>query len=162
MMDMSVDRFIDAEDERRILRLYALYCHGFAHGRPEDWVALFAEGGVFEKRNASQGGLGTSAETVTGHAELLAMTVGRRAMFRDQVRHQQTDIVILPGEDADHATGHSLILVTDWRSGAGRLAALGSCTCRFVRTAQGWRFARITLSSLPAPQDPAPTKGSAS
>ncbi|MFV0493421.1 MAG: nuclear transport factor 2 family protein [Pseudorhodobacter sp.] len=149
-----IDAFIDHEDERRILRLYALYCHFFAHGDPEDWVSIFTPDGVFEKRNASQGGLGTSAQTVQGHAALRDMTLGRRTMFRNQVRHQQTDIVITPGTDPDHAVGKSLILVTDWRSGAGRLAALGSCDATFRRMTEGWRFARITLSSLPLPAAP--------
>ena len=41
-----LDSFIDPEDERRIHRLYALYCHFFAHGEPEElrvdisWTAL--------------------------------------------------------------------------------------------------------------------------
>lgn len=146
-----LDDFVDPEDERRIRRLYALYCHFFAHGTPEDWVSIFTPDGVFAKLSASQGGLGTSAQTVEGHAALREMTLGRREMFQGQVRHQQTDIVILPGEDADSAVGHSLILVTDWRSGAGRLAALGTCKADFKRTEQGWRFARIELSALPKP-----------
>lgn len=146
-----LDAFIDIEDERRIHRLYALYCHHFAHGAPQDWVSLFTPDGVFAKLSASQGGLGTSAQTVEGHAALLEMTKGRREMFQGQVRHQQTDIVVLPGEEVDTARGQSLILVTDWRSGQGRLAALGSCTADFRRTKQGWRFARIELSALPKP-----------
>jgi hypothetical protein len=148
-----LDEFIDPDDERKILRLYALYCHFFAHGQPEDWVSIFTPDGVFAKLSASQGGLGTEAQTVTGGAALLEMTLGRREMFQGQVRHQQTDIVILPGKDVDSATGRSLILVTDWRSGAGRLAALGTCEATFQRTAQGWRFARIELSALPLPAE---------
>ncbi|MEO9778052.1 MAG: nuclear transport factor 2 family protein [Sedimentitalea sp.] len=148
-----LDDFIDPEDERRILRLYALYCHFFAHGTPEDWVSIFTPDGVFAKLSASQGGLGTQAQNVEGEAELLEMTLGRREMFQGQVRHQQTDIVVLPGADADSATGRSLILVTDWRSGEGRLAALGTCEATFRRTADGWRFARIELSALPWPAE---------
>ncbi len=144
-----LDSFVAPEDERRIRRLYALYCHYFAHGAPEDWVSIFTPDGVFAKLTASQGGLGTTAQTVEGSAELLEMTMGRREMFQGQVRHQQTDIVILPGDDADSAVGHSLILVTDWRSGQGRLAALGTCKAEFRRTEAGWRFKRIELTALP-------------
>ncbi|WP_370301440.1 nuclear transport factor 2 family protein [Pseudooceanicola sp.] len=152
-----LDSFVDPEDERRIHRLYALYCHFFAHGEPEEWVSIFTPDGVFAKLSASQGGLGTSAQTVEGHAALLEMTKGRREMFQGQVRHQQTDIVILPGADADSAVGHSLILVTDWRSGQGRLAALGSCKSEFKRIAAGWRFQRIELTALPKPNAQAGT-----
>lgn len=144
-----VDGFVAPEDERRIRRLYALYCHYFAHGEPDDWVSIFTPDGVFAKLSASQGGLGTTAQTVEGSAELLEMTVGRRELFQGQVRHQQTDIVIVPGGDDDSAIGHSLILVTDWRSGQGRLAALGTCKAEFRRTDAGWRFQRIELTALP-------------
>lgn len=147
------DRFLDFEDERAILRLYAKYCHYFAHGEPEHWVEIFTDDGVFEKRNPSHGGLGTSAERIEGHAGLIEMTNGRRSKFNGQVRHQQTDIIIEPGAGADEAVGKSLILVTDWRDGAGRLAALGTCDAEFRRTEDGWRFSRITLSSLPFPPE---------
>ena len=47
-----LDSFIDPEDERRIHRLYALYCHFFAHGEPEEWVSIFTPDGVFAKLSA--------------------------------------------------------------------------------------------------------------
>ena len=144
--------FVAAEDERQILRLCALYCHHFNHGAAEDWAALFAPDGRFVKLNASHGGLGTGGGATVGTAELLDMAHGRRALFKGLVRHQQTDIVIQPGRDADHAAAKSIILVTDWRDGPGRIAALGDCETEFVRTPQGWRFASITLSTLPRPQ----------
>ena len=84
-----------------------------------------------------------------GTAKLVELAKGRREMFKGLVRHQQTDMVIEPGTDGDHARGKSFILVTDWRDGPGRLAAVGDCDAEFVRTPEGWRFASITLSTLP-------------
>jgi hypothetical protein len=144
--------FVPADDERRILRLYALYCHYFNHGEAESWAALFAENGSFTRLNAGarqHGNFGNPAGTVAGRDNLVAMAEGRREMFKGLVRHQQTDMVIEPGRDGDHAVGKSFILVTDWRDGPGRLAAVGDCAAEFVRTEAGWRFLSITLSTLP-------------
>lgn len=141
------------EDERQIHHLYARYCHGFAHGSAQDWVDIFAADGVFEKHNPSHGGLGTSAERVQGHADLMKMILGRREKFRGQVRHQQTDILLSPGKSRDEASGVSLILVTDWRDGSGRLAGLGHCTASVARGADGWRFTHLLLNTLPKPAE---------
>lgn len=153
-------KFIAIDDERRILRLYALYCHTFNHGEAEAWADLFSEDGVFERLNASaaqHGGSGVGSGAVRGRAALLDMAKGRRELFKGLVRHQQTDMIVEPGEDADHARGRSFILVTDWRDGPGRLQAVGDCAAEFVRTPQGWRFRSITLSTLP--KAAAPAKG---
>lgn len=144
--------FVPVEDERHILRLYALYCHYFNHGEAENWAALFAEDGAFTRLNTGakqHGNFGNPAGTVSGRGNLVAMAEGRRDMFKGLVRHQQTDMVIEPGRDRDHAIGKSFILVTDWREGPGRLAAVGDCATEFVRTEAGWRFLSITLATLP-------------
>ncbi|MDI6028799.1 nuclear transport factor 2 family protein [Corticibacterium sp. UT-5YL-CI-8] len=143
---------LPVEDERQILRLYALYCHYFNHGEAEAWADLFVPDGAFTRLNAGavqHGNFGNPAGTTTGRDNLLALSKGRRELFKCLVRHQQTDMVVTPGLDANHAVGQSFILVTDWRDGPGRLAAVGDCTAEFVRLADGWRFARITLSTLP-------------
>ena len=154
-------QFIDVEDERQILRLYALYCHTFNHGEAEAWAGLFAPDGSFTRLNAGaaqHGNFGNPAGTTSGTAKLVELAKGRREMFKGLVRHQQTDMVIEPGKDGDHARGKSFILVTDWRDGPGRLAAVGDCDAEFVRTPAGWRFASITLSTLPrANVQPAPS-----
>lgn len=157
-----MQHFINVEDERRILRLYALYCHTFNHGEAEGWAGLFTTDGSFTRLNAGakqHGNFGNPAGTTAGTENLIAMAKGRRELFKGLVRHQQTDMVIEPGKNVDHANGRSFILVTDWRDGPGRLAAVGDCTAEFVRTADGWRFASITLSTLPRPTA-APEKGS--
>lgn len=144
--------FILAEDERRIYRLYALYCHYFNHGEPEKWVELFAPEGSFTRLNASAVAPGKTANpagSTIGHEALLELAKGRRKMFRGLVRHQQTDVVLTPGKDADHADGISFILLTDWREGPGLLRAVGDCRAAFVRLPHGWRFQSIELSTLP-------------
>ncbi|MCT7667780.1 nuclear transport factor 2 family protein [Shinella kummerowiae] len=149
-----LDDFIPAEDERRIHRLYALYCHHFNHGNAENWVGLFAPDGSFTRLNPSSAVPGKTANpagTTTGHDALLELAMARREMFRGLVRHQQTDIVLTSGKDADHADGISFILLTDWRDGQGLLRAVGDCRASFVRLPQGWRFQSIELSTLPRP-----------
>ena len=47
--------FIDAEDERQILRLYALYCHYLNHGEVEGWAALFSPEGCFTRLHTGAG-----------------------------------------------------------------------------------------------------------
>jgi hypothetical protein len=151
-------KFIDIDDERQIVRLFALYCHTFNHGAAEEWAGLFAADGRFTRLNAGavqHGNFGNPAGTVAGTENLIEMAKGRREMFKGLVRHQQTDMIVEPGPDKDHAVAKSFILVTDWRDGPGRLAAVGDCTAEFVRTANGWRFQSITLSTLPRPT-PAP------
>ena len=149
--------FISPEDEQHIRRLYALYCHHFNHGNAEEWVSLFTEDGSFTRLNAGakqHGNFGNPAGTTLGHDDLLKLALGRREMFKGLVRHQQTDMVIRPGRDTDEALGRSLILVTDWRDGPGRLAAVGECDAMFRRTGQGWRFVSITLNTLPRSAPP--------
>lgn len=147
-----LDRFIAAEDERHILRLYALYCHYFNYGEAENWVSLFAPDGSFTRLNPSTAAPGKAANpagTTKGHADLISMALSRREMFQGRVRHQQTDIVIQPGKDEDHASGISFILLTDWREGSGLLRSVGDCKAEFVWLAEGWRFQSISLSTLP-------------
>jgi hypothetical protein len=146
--------FVSPEDEQRIRRLYALYCHYFNHGEAEKWTALFAPDGRFIRLNPSAAAAGQTsnpAGSTEGHAALLELARGRREMFLGLVRHQQTDAVITPGEDSDHASGISFILLTDWRDGPGKLRAVGDCHAEFVRLPEGWRFQSITLSTLPRP-----------
>lgn len=144
--------FVPLEDEQRIRRLYALYCHYFNHGEAEKWVALFAPDGRFSRLNASTAAPGQAANpagTTEGHAALLELALGRREMFKGLVRHQQTDIVITPGAGPERAEGISFILLTDWRDGPGKLRAVGDCHAEFVRLTEGWRFQSISLSTLP-------------
>jgi hypothetical protein len=144
--------FVPVEDEQKIRRLYALYCHYFNHGEAEAWVDLFAPDGSFARLNPSAAAPGQTANpagATVGHAALMEMARGRREMFQGLVRHQQTDIVVTPGQDADHASGVSFILLTDWRDGPGKIRAVGDCHAEFVRLPEGWRFRSITLSTLP-------------
>lgn len=144
--------FVPVEDEQRIRRLYALYCHYFNHGEAEKWVGLFAPDGSFRRLNASAAAPGQTANpagTTTGHAALLELALGRREMFKGLVRHQQTDVVITPGATPDRADGISFILLTDWRDGPGKLRAVGDCAATFIRLPDGWRFQSIALSTLP-------------
>lgn len=146
--------FMPLADEQKILRLYALYCHYFNHGAAQEWVGLFAPDGTFTRTNPSSPGAGHAANpagSTQGHAALMALALHRRDLFRGLVRHQQTDMVITPGADADHAEGRSFILLTDWREGPGTIRALGDCHAQFVRLPEGWRFQSITLSTLPRP-----------
>lgn len=143
---------IAVEDEREIHRLYALYCHYFNHGEASKWVALFAPDGSFTRENPSAAVPGQQvnpAGTTKGHAALMEMALGRREMFKGLVRHQQTDIVLNRGQDVDHASGISFILLTDWRDGPGKIRAVGDCFAEFIRTDEGWRFQSIRLSTLP-------------
>lgn len=147
-----LDRFIAAEDERRILRLYALYCHYFNHGEAENWVSLFAPDGSFTRLNPSTAAPGKAANpagTTKGHVDLMSMALSRREMFQGRVRHQQTDIVITLGTDENRASGISFILLTDWREGAGLLRSVADCQAEFVRLPEGWRFQSIGISTLP-------------
>lgn len=151
-MSDLISQFIPIEDERRIQRLYALYCHYFNHGEAEKWVSLFAPDGRFTRLNASTAAPGQQANpagSTIGHEKLLEMAFSRREMFKGMVRHQQTDIVITQGGDADHANGVSFILLTDWREGAGKLRSVGDCRAQFTRLSQGWRFQSIELNTLP-------------
>ena len=151
MPDIISD-FIPVEDERQIYRLYALYCHYFNHGEAEKWVSLYAPDGSFTRLNPSTAAAGQNANpagSTIGHTALTEMAFSRREMFKGQVRHQQTDIVVTPGRDADHASGMSFILLTDWRNRHGTIRSVGDCKAEFVRLAEGWRFQSIELSTLP-------------
>lgn len=147
-----VSDVMPVDDERQIYRLYALYCHYFNHGEAEKWASLFAPDGSFMRLNPSTAAPGQKANPAgrtVGHAALVEMALSRREMFKGQVRHQQTDIIITPGCDTNHANGISLILLTDWRDGPGRLRSVGDCHAEFVRLSEGWRFKSIELSTLP-------------
>lgn len=153
-----MDDFLDAEDERRILRLCAQYCHYFSHGLAEDFAALFTPEGRFTRLYAGaaqHGNFGNPAGSVQGTADLTALVRQRAGVFRNMVRHHQTDIVVRPGKDGDHAVAKSYMLVTDWRDGPGKLTGTAEVYAEFARTAAGWRFQSITLATHPrAPDQP--------
>ena len=141
------------EDELAIRNLVARYPRHADAGELDAFTALFTADGTWTRENsppAAEGGSGLPAETHRGPEALRAMlqaSVVER--FNRRFRHQMTDLLIEPGPTPDEAEGACRALITDWRSGAGKLAMCGHYTMRFRRTPDGWRFASVSVYVLP-------------
>lgn len=129
------------EEERRAAehdcaRLVALYANLNDEARWDEVAALYAEDGVMVRPTAPDA-------PVHGRAAILAAFKGRPART---TRHVCSNVVITV-ESPDSATGVSAMLLF-----TGAPAPLvGSFHDRFVRTAEGWRFAERRGSLTFAP-----------
>ena len=126
------------DDERRAIeadcaRLIALYANLNDAARWDDVAALYAEDGVMVRPTAPD------APTV-GRAAILAAFKARPPRT---TRHVCSNVVI-DVESADEARGESAMLLF---TGAAE-PLVGSFHDRFVRTADGWRFAERRGSLL--------------
>lgn len=125
-------------DERRAAeadcaRLIALYANLNDAARWDEVAALYAEDGVMVRPTAPDA-------PVTGRAAILAAFQARPPRV---TRHVCSNVVI-EVESADSARGESAMLLFT----GGPAPLVGSFHDRFVRTAEGWRFAEWRGSLL--------------
>lgn len=125
-------------DERRAAeadcaRLIALYANLNDAARWDEVAALYAEDGVMVRPTAPDA-------PVTGRAAILAAFQARPPRV---TRHVCSNVVI-EVESADSARGESAMLLFT----GGPAPLVGSFHDRFVRTADGWRFAERRGSLL--------------
>lgn len=130
------------DDERRAIewdcaRLVSLYARLNDEGRWGEVAALYAEDGVMTRPTAPE-------SPVAGRAAIRAAFEARPPRT---TRHVCSNIVV-DVIDADHATGSSVMLLFT----AYGPPLVGNFNDRFVRTAEGWRFAerRGSLTFAPA------------
>ena len=127
--------------ERACEKLVARYTHWIDFGEAERVAELFAVDAVWEAEPDIR---------FAGRDQVRAMLGARQAMAQRRSRHVCTNLCI-DVVDADHATG--LVYLSLFRHdfpGAdapdlvapmGPPVAVGQYRARFVRTAEGWRFA---------------------
>lgn len=125
-------------DERRAIeadcaRLVALYANLNDAARWDEVAALYAEDGVMVRPTAPDA-------PVSGRAAILAAF---RARPPRVTRHVCSNVVI-DVDSVDSARGESAMLLFT----GGPAPLVGSFHDRFVRTAQGWRFAERRGSLL--------------
>ena len=125
-------------DERRAAeadcaRLIALYANLNDAARWHEVAALYAEDGVMVRPTAPDA-------PVSGRAAILAAFQARPPRV---TRHVCSNVVI-EVESADSARGESAMLLFT----GGPAPLVGSFHDRFVRTAEGWRFAERRGSLL--------------
>ena len=125
-------------DERRAAeadcaRLIALYANLNDAARWDEVAALYAEDGVMVRPTAPDA-------PVNGRAAILAAFQARPPRV---TRHVCSNVVI-EVESADSARGESAMLLFT----GGPAPLVGSFHDRFVRTAEGWRFAERRGSLL--------------
>lgn len=129
------------EDERRAIeadcaRLIALYANLNDEARWDEVAALYAEHGVMVRPTAPDA-------PIHGCAAILAAFTSRPART---TRHVCSNVVI-DVESENTASGVSAMLLFT----GGPAPLVGSFHDRFVRTAEGWRFAERRGSLLFAP-----------
>jgi len=114
-------------------RLIALYANLNDAARWDEVAALYAEDGVMVRPTAPDA-------PVSGRAAILAAFQARPPRV---TRHVCSNVVI-EVESADSARGESAMLLFT----GGPAPLVGSFHDRFVRTAEGWRFAERRGSLL--------------
>jgi hypothetical protein len=150
-MDEAALRWV--VDELAIRTLFLHYGHYLDAGNGEGYASLFTEDGSYTRANRSPpelGGSGLPAESYVGRENL---TKAAKFVSLDHwaggIKHQMTDLVIEPGDTPDTARGYSRALLTDWRSGAGKLAMCATYTTDFVRTKAGWKIKTTYCELIP-------------
>jgi hypothetical protein len=150
---MSEFAQLPIEDELAIRSMFARYVHTLDSGDARAWSDLFTDDGSWTRLNSpprEMGGSGLAAETITGRENLYHMAIGViHKRFNFLSRHQMTDFYLEPGDTADDARGKSRAIITDWTSGAGKLAMVGDYTLTFRRTPNGWRIHSIACDLVP-------------
>ena len=132
-MDISERVLIERECER----LVTLYCHYVDHGEAERIAELFAKDGVWRSPQV----------TMNGKEELRRGFRARQQNQRRMSRHVCNNLLI-DVIDADNATGCVYLTLYRHDGKEGRALSplpgpemVGEYRDRFVRTADGWRFA---------------------
>jgi hypothetical protein len=144
--------YLSPADDLQIQNLiarYALYTDG---GEPEKFADLFIEQGSWTRENSPPrklGGSGFPSETLIGHEKLIALIHAEIERFDCKIRHQMTDLLLTPGKDAASADIAFRSLLTDWSEGPGKLAMVAHYTGECVKTADGWKFASVSVRVLP-------------
>lgn len=147
-------KMLNVGDEREIRFLLAHYVHYLDAADGANWAALFTPDGRWIRRSAApvaHGGSGIAAGVTTGSAELAALARLSARNFKGLCRHQMTDIVLWQGTDADTAAGKCRMIISDFRTGPGRVAMVGSYDLMLRRMTEGWRIAELVADFLPRP-----------
>ena len=132
-MDVNERMLIERECERMV----TLYCHYVDHGEAERIAELFAKDGVWRSPEV----------TMNGEDELRRGFRARQQNQKRRSRHLCSNLLI-DVIDADNAKGCVYLTLYRHDGGEDRAVAplpgpqiVGEYRDRFVRTADGWRFA---------------------
>jgi len=131
----DADRLRRLADLEEIRTLKSLYCRWVDSGYdsagddPERFAALFAEDAVWE----------VSSEPARGRDAIRARAA---SSTRFKLHLAANPIIEL---DGDRATGAWHVLVPSTASDGGAVWLAGTYDDAFVRTDNGWRFARVTF-----------------
>jgi 3-phenylpropionate/cinnamic acid dioxygenase small subunit len=123
-------REVDLDDERAIQRLMARYCHLVDDGAFDELPQLWAHDAELALRG----------DTATGPAAIVAMIAGLQTPERRGLHMGANAIIDVEGDTA-RATSDFVFMRRE--GGPDPLVKfIGRYLDRFVRTPQGWRFAR--------------------
>jgi hypothetical protein len=111
-----------------IHQLYAAYNHAVDDGDGEAFAACFVP----------DGRLGGAVDISGGEA----LTAFARAVpvARPGIRHNASNILLAPGEDADAASGKAYLTVVVSKDGESTVSTTGKYVDTLRRTPEGWRF----------------------
>ena len=145
--------FLPPADELQVRNLIARYALHTDAGEPEAFAALYTEDGSWTRENSppvALGGSGLPSQTFTGR-EALADLIIQSAINRVQrkVRHQMTDVLVEPGDNAEEARITFRALVTNWMDGPGKIAMCVHYRGLAVKRAEGWMLQTISARVLP-------------
>lgn len=140
-------------DDLECRNLVSRYAHYADAGELDLFADLFLTDGVWRRENVppkEHGGSGLPAEDKVGHAALKEMIdTAIIKQFNRRFRHQFTDVLVEPGDSPDTAKGRARALITDWRSGPGKIAMCGNYTFGFSKTPAGWKFSLVSIYVFP-------------
>lgn len=126
---------LSAEDYREIQQLVAAYSYALDTGA--------GEGDMYAELFTSDGSFVSPFATIQGHADLKAFASGHRGgQGPAYVRNFATNVLIEPADDG--ATGKVYVMVVNLGEGGepSSIFTGGHFEDRYVRTDDGWRFAR--------------------
>lgn len=130
---------LSAQDYMEIQQLYARYNLAIDHGEAEAWAATFTPDGVFN--------------TFAGHDALVGFIQDwRQNMHGAALKHWNSNLSIAGNSQA--ATGSVYLLLVDFSTKPVSIAFSGTYSDTLVKTKQGWRFSKRTVSADAAAPKP--------
>jgi hypothetical protein len=144
---MTASLTLPVEDHLAISTLVARLCQALDFSRPEEFVSVFTDAGVYQAVSSDASGRAPRFRH-EGPAELLAFAESAVAKRAGLGRHWTGNLVIEPdAQDPDRATGVSYVLFVeiDAETKERRLLISGVHEDSFVRTSDGWRFESRTV-----------------
>ena len=131
---------LSGKDELEILRLIGRYAQTGSRQEADNWIDLFTEGGVWERKKGSSQGKYTEQVRVEGKAALREFALASFAVQGGTVYQYVAANPVVSGE-GERARGHSTAFIFGIDAKGASVILIGNFEDEYHKTSEGWKFA---------------------